>query len=111
MHGHSEFEAGLLFHKSAPKRVTWEHLCADKNEVWNDSWKEYTAALKVRGSLPIWLDKDMRWHGSAGKWCRRPKYSKPAIQFCLKIKGLFNLSLVPGDRISQTLLKLTDLEW
>ncbi|MBW8901781.1 MAG: transposase, partial [Massilia sp.] len=47
------------------------------------SWKEYNAALRARGSLLIWLDKDMRWHGSAnGKRGRSPKYSDAAIQFC-----------------------------
>jgi hypothetical protein len=29
------------------------------------NWKEYNAALKARGSLLIWLDKDMCWHGRA----------------------------------------------
>jgi hypothetical protein len=56
--------------------------------------KDYKTALKARGSLLTWLDKDMRWHGSAsGKRGRRPKYSEAAIQFCLTIKGLFNFSL------------------
>jgi hypothetical protein len=58
------------------------------------NWKDYNTALKARGSLLIWLDKDMCWRGSAsGKWGRRPKYSEAAIQFCLTIKGLFNLAL------------------
>jgi hypothetical protein len=52
--------------------------------------------LKARGSLLIWLDKDMCWHGSAsGERGRREKYSEAAIQFCLTIKGLFNLA--PGQ--------------
>jgi hypothetical protein len=47
-----------------------------------------------RGFLLIWLDKTMCWHGSAsGKRRRRPKYREAAIQFCLTIKGLFNLAL------------------
>jgi hypothetical protein len=25
------------------------------------NWAEYNAALKARGSLTIWLDKDMQW--------------------------------------------------
>ena len=37
-------------------------------------WKDCNTALKARGSLLIWLDKDMYWHGSAsGKRGRRPK--------------------------------------
>jgi hypothetical protein len=48
------------------------------------NWKEYNAALKARGSLLIWLDKDMCWSGSAsGRRGRSPKYSEAAIQFCL----------------------------
>jgi hypothetical protein len=29
------------------------------------NWKDYNMALKVRGSLLIWLDKDMCWQGKA----------------------------------------------
>lgn len=28
------------------------------------NWKAYNAALKARGSLMIWLDRDMPWHGA-----------------------------------------------
>jgi len=31
------------------------------------NWKEYNAALKARGSLLVWLDKDMRWNGGASR--------------------------------------------
>lgn len=27
------------------------------------NWKDYNAALKARGSLSVWLDRDMQWHG------------------------------------------------
>ncbi len=36
-----------------------------KTKYRTTNWKEYNAALKARGSLLIWLDKDMCWHGSA----------------------------------------------
>ncbi len=29
------------------------------------NWKQYNAALKALGSLLIWRDQDMSWHGSA----------------------------------------------
>jgi hypothetical protein len=29
------------------------------------NWAEYNAALKARGSLTIWLDKDMQWYAPA----------------------------------------------
>jgi hypothetical protein len=76
------------------------------------NWKDYSTALKARGSLLIWLHKDMRWHGSAScKRGRRPKYSEAAIQFCLTIKGLFDLALRQAMGMPQSLLKLPGLDW
>jgi len=49
------------------------------------------ARQAVRGGVIVMR---RRWHGVAeGRWGRRPKYSEAAIQFCLTIKSLFNLSL------------------
>jgi hypothetical protein len=68
------------------------HEGASKTKYRTTNWKEYNAALKTRGSLLIWLDKDVCWHGSAsGKRGQSLRYSKAAIQFCLTIKGMFNL--------------------
>jgi hypothetical protein len=68
-------------------------------------------ALKARGSLLIWLDENMCWHGSAsGKRCRRPTYSEAAIQFCLTIRGLFNVAQRQAIGMAQSLLKLTGLD-
>jgi len=76
------------------------------------NWKEYNAALKARGSLLIWLDKDMRWHGSgSGKRGRTPTYSDAAVQFCLTVKGLFNLPLRQAMGMAQSLLELAGLDW
>lgn len=76
------------------------------------NWKDYNTELKARASLLIWLDKDMCWHGSAsGKRGRHPKYSEAAIQFCLSIKGLFNLVLRQAMGMAQSLLKLAGLDW
>lgn len=51
------------------------------------NWKDYNAALKARGSLLIWLDQDMCWHGSAsGKCGRSRQYSEAAIQ-CISSSG------------------------
>ncbi len=56
--------------------------------------KQYNAALKVRDSLTVWLDKRMAWFAAAsGKRGRSPKFSDAAIQFCLTIKNLFGLAL------------------
>lgn len=71
------------------------------------NWKEYHAARKARGSLLIWLDQDMCWHGSAsGKRGRSRKYSEAAIQFCLTIKALFNLALRQAVGMAQSLLNV-----
>lgn len=64
-----------------------------KPKYGTTNWKEYSEALRARGSVLIWLDKDMCWHGSAnGKRGRSPKYSEEAIQFCLTIKSLLRLA-------------------
>ncbi len=52
------------------------------------NWSSYTAALRKRGSLLIWLDREMTWlaprDGSPG---RPAVFSDAVIQFCLTIKG------------------------
>ncbi len=46
------------------------------------NWAEYNAALKARGSLTIWLDKDMRWYApTSSKRGRQQTFSDAAIQF------------------------------
>jgi hypothetical protein len=76
------------------------------------NWKKYNAALKARGSLLIWLEKDMRWHGSAsGKRGRSQGYGDTAIQFCLTIKNLFNLALRQAMGLMQSLHELAGLDW
>jgi hypothetical protein len=56
------------------------------------NWPGYNAVLRKRGSLLIWLDKDMTWlsphDGSPG---RPAVFSNAAIQFCLTIKVRFKL--------------------
>ena len=58
------------------------------------NWSCYTASLCKRGSLLIWLDKDLTWlappDGSPG---RPAVFPNAAIQFCRTIKVLFKLSL------------------
>ena len=53
---------------------------------------QYNAALKARGSLTIWLDRDMQWLARpSGKRGRQQTFSDASIQFCLSLKCLFNL--------------------
>jgi len=65
-----------------------------KQKYRTTNWKAYNAALKQRGSPLIWVGQDMCWRGSAsGRRGSSAKYSEAAIQFCMNIKGLFNLAL------------------
>ena len=74
--------------------------------------KTYNEALKARGSLLIWLDPDMRWHGRAnGKRGRNQAFSDQAIQFCLSMKCLFNLPLRQAMGMTQSLLRLAGFDW
>ena len=54
----------------------------------------------------------MNWHGQAsGKRGRSPTFSDEAIQFCLSIKCLFSLPLRQAMGMTQSLLRLTGLDW
>ena len=58
------------------------------------NWSSYNAGLKKRGSLLIWLDKEMAWHAThEGRPGYPPVFSNAAIQFCSSVKVLFKLPL------------------
>lgn len=70
------------------------------------NWKAYNEALKACGSLLVWLDPDMCWHGKpTGKGGRCQKYSDEAVQFCLTSKSSFNLPLRQAMGAAQSLPK------
>ena len=76
------------------------------------NWKAYNAALKARGALTMWLDRDMKWLAEpSGKRGRRQIFSDAAIQFCLSIKCLFGLALRQTRGLVQSLLRLAQLDW
>ena len=76
------------------------------------NWPTYNAALKSRGSLMLWIDKEMSWQGeAAGKRGRIMTFSDAAIQFCLTIKGLFSLPLRQTTGFVESLLRLAGLTW
>lgn len=61
------------------------------------NWSSYTASLRKRGPLLIWLDKDMSWLAPPdGKPGCPAVFSDAAIQLCLAIKVLFKVSLRRG---------------
>ena len=76
------------------------------------NWSSYTASLKKRGSLLIWLDKEMTWvaphDGSPG---RPSVFSDAAIRFCLTIKVLFKLPLRQTTGMVASLLQMAGLDF
>jgi IS5 family transposase len=76
------------------------------------NWKTYNAALKARGALTLWLDKDMQWLATpTGRRGRQKTFSDAAIQFCLSIKCLFGQALRQTLGLVESLLRLAGLDW
>lgn len=73
------------------------------------NWSGHTASRKKRGSLLIWLDREMTWlappDGSPG---RRSVFSDAAIRFCLTITVLFMLPLRQTTARVASLLKMAN---
>ena len=83
-----------------------------KGRYKTTNWAAYNAALKARGSLTIWLDKDMQWYAPAsGRRGRQRVFSDAATQFCLSIKCLFGLALRQSLGLVESLLRLACLDW
>jgi len=76
------------------------------------NWKSYNEALRRRGSLLIWLDKDMAWLADrVGRPGRPPVFSDAAIQFCLMVKVLFGLPLRQTTGMVSSILEMAGLDW
>jgi Transposase DDE domain len=76
------------------------------------NWSQYNASLKTRGSLTVWLDKEMQWLAPpTGKRGRNPTFTDAAIEFCLSIKCLFGQALRQSIGMVESLLKLANLDW
>ena len=76
------------------------------------NWSAHNAALRRRGSLLVWVDREMAWHGSReGRPGRPAVFSDAAIQFCLSIKVLFKLPLRQSAGMVASLLRLAGLDW
>lgn len=58
------------------------------------NWRSYNAALKQRGSLHIWFDRETVWLAKpSGRRGRSATFTDAAIQACLTLKALFGLPL------------------
>ena len=76
------------------------------------NWSSYNGALRKRGSLLIWLDKEVIWLAPHDGGPGRPAvFSDAAIQFCLTIKVLFKLPLRQSTGMVASLLKMANLDW
>ena len=76
------------------------------------NWSEYNAALRRRGSLLVWLDRQMEWLApKRGRPGRPETFSDTAVQFCLSIKVLFGLALRQAIGMVESLLRLAGLNW
>jgi hypothetical protein len=74
-------------------------------------WSEYNGAFRRRGSLLVWLDREMEWAAPERGRPGRPRtFSDAAIQFCLSIKVLFGLALRQAIGMVESLPKLAGLE-
>ena len=75
------------------------------------NWSEYNAALRRRGSLLVWFDREMSWSApKRGRPGRPETFSDAAIQFCLSIKVLFGLALRQTIGMVESLLRMAGLE-
>ena len=58
------------------------------------NWLAYDEALKRRGSLTSWFDREMSWDTApTGTRGCQLSYSDAAIQMCLSMKMLFGVAL------------------
>ena len=85
-------------------------LAPARHRVTN--WSAYNAAPRRRGSLLIWVDRGIAWHGSRdGRRGRPGVFSDAATQFCLSIEVLFRLPLTQTAGMVASLLRLAGLDW
>jgi hypothetical protein len=71
------------------------------------NWSSSNASRRKRGSLLVWINKDMIWHAPRdGRPGRPAVFCDAAIQVCLSIKILFKLPLRQTCGMVARLLKL-----
>lgn len=76
------------------------------------NWKAYNEALRKRGSLLIWLDKDPVWLApKAGRNGRPPVFSDAAVQLCLMVKVLLGLPPRQTTGMVASILSIAGLDW
>ena len=75
------------------------------------NWPAYNEALKQRGSLTMWFDRDMvRVPPPTGTRGRQPQYGDAALQTCLTMEVLFGLALRQATGFVDSLVRLVGLD-
>ena len=70
------------------------------------------AALRRRGSLPIWFDPTMTWLAArTGNRGHPETFSESAIQTCLTLKVLFGLPLRQTVGLVASLIEMAGPDW
>lgn len=60
----------------------------------------------------MWFDAEMEWFAAPDGRPGRPlRFSDRAIEFCLTLKGLFQLPLRQVTGLTQSLLRMAGLDW
>jgi hypothetical protein len=76
------------------------------------NWPDYNGALRKRGSLLIWLDKQLTWLAPhQGRPGRPPDFPNAAIQFCLSIKVLLKQPPRQTSGMVASLLRQAGVDW
>lgn len=84
-----------------------------KQKYKTTNLKDYSQAMKARGSLTVWLDREIAWQAAptSGKPGRPATYSDAAVQCYLAMKVLFGLALRQTKGFMQSVLALSGLDW
>lgn len=78
------------------------------------NWSDYNSALRLRGSLTLWVDQPAidQWL-CASKPARRGRpllYTDTAIQCCLLLRAVFHLPLRQTQGLAQSIFRLLNLD-
>ncbi len=84
----------------------------DPSRYRTTNWKSDNDALRRRGPLLIWLDRDIVWLApKGGRNGRPPVFIDAAIQFCLMLKVQFGLPLGQTTGLVASILSMAGLDW
>lgn len=85
----------------------------DKKSYRVRNWGEYNRAVKQRGSITFWINKETasQWKAKSEKKKGRPKtYSEIAIEACVTMRVLFNLPYRQCEGFVEDLLRMMKLD-